>query len=891
MPPITIDPEYDTICDVIRRWAEIQPDAPALVAEGQDTLTYGELSSLMDRFQQRLNGMGYGRQDRIAIIAPNGPAMAALVTGIWGCATAVPLNPALTVGEFAIYMRDLKVCAIAVDAEMDTAARAAAQEIGLPVLEVDRVDRGVAGMVDIRLTPSPGKTARPGMAQLDDLAMVLTTSGTTSHSKVVPISHRQLSIKVDRNARSFELTAADRCLNLMPLFHAGALYTGLGATFFSGGSLITLPEFSVDGFFRLLETLAPTWYMGSYTFHHAICAAVASHTAAIEKSRLRFVRAASGHLDPRIADELGVILRAPVIETYATTETGFICSNPLPPVIRKPGTVGLPVGSEVAIIGPDKQFLAPGERGEVVVNTADIFTGYENDPAANAEYFFDGWFLTGDEGVFDEDGYLTLTGRIKEMINRGGEKVSPAEVDAVLMTHPKVSEAATFPIPHPTLGEEVAVAVVQAPGARLTDQELTKFLLQKLAGFKIPRRFFFIDKIPKSAAGKVQRYKLAEALDVGGNIASAAGAPADRQPTPVETRLREIWAKALRVPKVGLDDNFFLLGGDSLQAVQLFLEIENAFGRRLPAACLFEAGTVSEMAELIERGEAQGCMVPIQPYGTKPPFFCVHGNGGQVISYSAIARHLGSDQPFYGIQSIGWDGHTVPFTKTADMAAHYIAEMRKVQPHGPYYLGGYSYGGRVAVYMAKMLKDGGDEVGLLALIEPFSLRWPGQLKLRNWLAYKEASGSVDVVYLTARFAWFKVRDAYYEHLYLPLARAVLFPVLNFYRNSQRTLPRILRRPDRANGLMQTEQRKMLDYPGDAIYFQSRSRRVPRQEPERDSWSHLIKGNLAVVPMPCNHLQMMREPFVASLAQELRTALDGAQAEAHRADRKKHRTPR
>jgi len=311
-----------------------------------------------------------------------------------------------------------------------------------------------------------------------------------------------------------ELTTADRCLNLMPLFHVHGLYCALGATLYSGGSVVMLPEFSEDAFFHLLETLAPTWYTGAYTFHHTIAAAAPAHTAAIEKAHLRFIRTASGHLDPRIADQLEVIFRAPVTTNYGSTETSCICSTSLPPGMRKRGTVGRAFGSEVAILDPDKQFLAPGQRGEVVVHRVEDFSGYENDPAANADAFFNGWFRTGDEGVFDEDGYLTLTGRIKDIINRGGEKITPSEVDDALMGHPDVREAATFPVPHPRLGEEIAAVVVLEPNSELSTGDLRAYLLERISGFKIPKQIVFAEEIPKSATRKVQRHQLAEILGV-----------------------------------------------------------------------------------------------------------------------------------------------------------------------------------------------------------------------------------------------------------------------------------------------------------------------------------------------------------------------------------------
>jgi thioesterase domain-containing protein len=326
---------------------------------------------------------------------------------------------------------------------------------------------------------------------------------------------------------------------------------------------------------------------------------------------------------------------------------------------------------------------------------------------------------------------------------------------------------------------------------------------------------------------------------------------------------------------VDLDDNFFLLGGDSLVAVELFLRIEEALGRRLRTACLFEAGTISELAELLQKEEPQGCMIAIREEGNKPPFFCVHGFGGEAITFFNIARHLGSDQPFYGIESLGWDGRTVPFTKTADMAAHYVAEIQNIQPNGPYYLGGYSFGGRVAVYMANMLKDAGEEVGLLVLIDPVSLLGTSHVKLRNWLELKEAKGLVDVICQAGGYAYFKLRKATNNHLLFPLARAVLFPIWEHYRKTQKLLPRILRRPDNANRLMRMEQRKLPDYLGAAIYLQAQRSRIPRQSGELASWKGIVKEDLTVIPLACSHYEIVREPHSVALAKEIRRALDAA----------------
>ncbi len=527
----------------------------------------------------------------------------------------------------------------------------------------------------------------------------------------------------------------------------------------------------------------------------------------------------------------------------------------------------------------DGAFLAPAERGEIVVKGGRAFGPEDGDSEYDEADFIDGWFRTGDEGFLDEDGYLTVTGRIKEMINRGGEKVSPTEVDAALVSHPGVREAATFPIAHPTLGEEVAAAVVRTAASTLTEKDLSRFVLTKLAGFKVPRRIVFVDQIPKSDAGKVQRYKLAQELGVGIEKGTRRPGRSERELTPSEYRLHSIWRRVLGNRNIGVDDNFFLVGGDSLQAVELFLQIEKELKQRLPVAVLFEAGTVAEMAALIEEGVPQGCVVPIQPEGAKPPFFCVHGATGQVIGFHHLSRHLGKDQPFYGIQSIGWDATTPPYTKTADMAAHYVAGMREVQPHGPYYLGGYSFGGRIAVHMANMLKAAGEEVAFLALLDPSSLIGRQYVNFGQWLERIEAPPGPSRLLLASRYGWFRARRAA-DDVYVRARRAILFPIREYYRRSGRKVPMSMRRPDRLNRLIRIEHRHMPSYDGDAIHFKTAiSRRSMNHRDVKDSWNRVIKGRLEVVPVPGRHSEIIREPHVRDLAKALGPALDSAHAKA------------
>lgn len=866
-----------TIGDVVRRHAAASPDAPALVAEGRPSLSYGALMAQMDRFQQILNGMGLGRQDRIAIVHPSNTAMATIIMGVWSCATAAPMNPEFTVGEFTIHMRDLGVKAVVVAAGAETVARTAAGHLGLPVIEIESRDEQAAGMVEIRPGPT-GKCAQPGPARPLDLALVLTTSGTTSRSKIVPVRHRQLSAMSDYSARLFELTPEDRCLNLMPLFHGHGLYSSLASTFYSGGSLINLPDFSSDAFFRMLVTLQPTWYSGSYTFHHTICAQAANYATEIEQACLRFSRTASGHLDSEIADELESVLGIPVIQTYSMTETGRITGSPQPPRTRKRGTVGVSAGGEVAVIGPDGAILPAGQRGEVVTRGIHVFEGYENDPEANAEAFIDGWFRTGDEGVFDGDGYLTLTGRIKEFINRGGEKIAPAEVDDALMRHPDVVTAVAFPLPHVTLGQDVAAAVVAAKGAALTDEILNGHLRGRIADFKLPRRYVFVDAIPKGPTGKFERRKLASVFGLvqeGPPPNSPAGAT-ERRATPLEAKLQRLWAETLGLETVGLEDDFFTLGGDSLQAVDLFLRIEQELDRKLPRSVLFEAATVAKMAHHIDGSVPPQCVVPIQERGDRPPFFCIHDGNGQVLNYRELARHVGEEQPFFGLQCLGLDGEDVPFVRIDEMAAHYVREVRKVQPVGPYYLGGYSFGGRVAYVIAQRLLAAGEEVAFLGLIDSYCHTGQRRIGWGQWIArHADRVRALRAGQIPA-YLGMRVRNS--AEMAFMAARLRLFSAAwAYYENRGREIPRFLRRPVEANDMIRRDY-AAAPYDGTATLFKAEL--YAWNHPNaHDGWHDLIKGGLEVRPIPGRHFEVVKPPHVEVLARELSDCLKRAQAKA------------
>ena len=354
------------------------------------------------------------------------------------------------------------------------------------------------------------------MAQADDVSMVLHTSGTTSRPKIVPLSQRNLCASARHIARTLAFTADDRGLNVMPLFHIHGLIAGVLAPLSAGSQVFCTPGFNALKFFAWMDEAKPTWYTAVPTMHQTIVARAKGNAEVIARNPLRFIRSSSSSMPPQVIVELEAAFGAPLVEAYGMTEaTHQMASNPLPPAQRKPGTVGLAAGPEVAIMAADGTLLPAGGVGEIVIRGPNVTAGYEANPTANEEAFRDGWFRTGDQGTMDADGYISITGRLKEIINRGGEKVSPREVDEIFMDHPAVQQVVTFGMPHAKLGEEVAAVVVLREGASATERELQDFIAQRAADFKVPKKILFMAEIPKGATGKLQRIGLAAKLGLG----------------------------------------------------------------------------------------------------------------------------------------------------------------------------------------------------------------------------------------------------------------------------------------------------------------------------------------------------------------------------------------
>jgi acyl-CoA synthetase (AMP-forming)/AMP-acid ligase II len=492
-------------------FGNVPEDKVALIApEKGISLTYGELRRQVQMCADALAAAGVKRGDRVGLALPNGIPNVVTFLAASMAATAAPLKPSYKEEEFRFYLEDTQARFLLLPPDgADDARRAAGDTV--TVLNVELDDEQC-----VRLTP-PSHGAFHTPSTVDDVALILHTSGSTGRPKRVPLTHANLSISARNVAATYSLGPDDVSMCVMPLFHVHGLVASTLATLATGGTVVVPAKFNPLSFWRVAREYGVTWYSAVPTIHQLLVARAdpaAGKPAGAEK--LRFIRSCSASLAPQLMSDLEAAFGAPVLEAYGMTEAAHqMASNPLPPSARKPGSVGPITGTTtIAIMDAAGNLLASGERGEVVIRGANVVTGYENNPDANASSFTNGWFRTGDQGYLDADGYLSLTGRLKEMINRGGEKISPREIDEVLLAHPAVAEAVAFGVPHAAWGEEVAACVVLSGEA--TEAQLLGYCKEKLADFKRPKQIFITTAIPRTATGKIQRRVVAEAFASAG---------------------------------------------------------------------------------------------------------------------------------------------------------------------------------------------------------------------------------------------------------------------------------------------------------------------------------------------------------------------------------------
>ena len=477
------------------------PDHNAIESPSLQPLTYRDLRDQIQYVVKTLNSSGFQRNDRIAVIIPAGPETAVMIISVMAGFTSVPLDPQSREQEYDLLFSHLKINAIVVMRGCATAATAVAKQQNIAVFELLPLP-GLAGR--FTLEPDGMQDSREAtFAKPSDISHIFLTSGTTSRPKIVPLTQKQSFQGRLRQAKALHLTSADRCLHISPYHYGMGLHTALLSILFAGGTVICTKNFIAQDFFFLLNTFRPTCYVAGPAQHQGILREIRKIPPDERRNNsLRLIVSSSESLPVSVSRDLEAVLGVPVTEQYAMSETGVISIN-LP---HRQGSVGIPVIEQVAILDEDDTFLTAGKEGEIVVKGDTVFSGYESATDENNTAFMNGWFRTGDLGYLDDEGFLFLTGRKKELINKGGQKISPHEIDTVLRSHPGVRDVMTFPVKDPVLGEDVAAMVVPANDT-VTEAHLRNYLLDRLVPFKVPRRIFFGDAIPRNLAGKPLRHE------------------------------------------------------------------------------------------------------------------------------------------------------------------------------------------------------------------------------------------------------------------------------------------------------------------------------------------------------------------------------------------------
>jgi acyl-CoA synthetase (AMP-forming)/AMP-acid ligase II len=713
-----------TIAREIRRIAELQPDHPAVVASGYAPLSYRELENLIEEVRAALRRAGFGRSARIAIAMRNGPQAALAIVAVACSAVSIPVNIRQTVGEVESFLAALRPDAVLVAKGADSAVRRAAERNSVTLVEATLSKDGTVGF---RIA-APENSVCVALDEFDEPqpnapAFILQTSGTSAQPKLVATSHSNMLAAGAKVRAWFDLTPQDCCLSVSPVYYAHGLHVTVFAPLLSGGTVAFPSDPSRFDYSEWFGALRPTWYSAGPTLHRLVSDHMTVKTGEKRMHTLRFVLSGGAPLARDIFEGLQHSLGVPVVEHYGSSEGMQICSNLLPPRRSKFGTVGIPWPNTVVIAGDDGRPLPFSELGEILVKGPSVFSGYLNAPELNRTRFINGWFKTGDIGSIDEEGFLTVRGRKDDLINRGGEKISPVEVEDALMRHPAVTEAAAFALPHPRLGEDVAAAVVLRPGATAGPVELREYLQRQLASFKVPRRIAIRDQLPKGQTGKILRREVAESLKQRTEDQTQIAPPQSIEVRSVDSKLMsqlaEIWERSLKVTAVSPDDDFFESGGDSLVAVDMLAELEWLTGRAIPNSILLEAPTIRQMAHRLSQGNylTPEYLVRLNPNGSQAPLFYFHSDSNY-HGYTAVvlARLLGSDQPVFAVAPHGMRDEPIPATIEA-MAADRLPQIIAAQHDGPFRLCGNCTGGIIAFEVARQLVAAGKEIEMVAMLD------------------------------------------------------------------------------------------------------------------------------------------------------------------------------
>ncbi len=861
----------------IQRWAATTPGAVALASPGREALTYAGLWDLVRTSSEAFSLAGLRPGSVAAIAMPSDASFVTAALAITLRSACAPLDPSLTRDEYLAYLQRLRASTLVVAQGSASAAVEGARQLGMTVIRIRSSEESPAGVFSLADVESP-RTAIS--ARHTDAAFLLLTSSTTGIPKLVPWSRENVRAAVQHDIRAFELTSADRFLALMPLHASHSVYTWLTQLACRGsvGFPVSLDSASI---FAAFESFRPTWFSGGPATHQMLLACARETPAFFREIPLRFVRSGGAPPELGLLDTLETLLGAPVLDSYGLTEIPGVARNT--PSQRKPGSLGRSVGAELAILDDSGNRLPPGQVGEIAARGPTLMSGYLDDPEANAAAFHSGWFRTGDIGHIDDDGFLFLVGRKKEMINRGGTKISPREVDDVLARHPAVADVAVFAIPHRTLGEDVAAAAVLRAPAEVSELDLRRFASDRLAAYKVPRRIVFVESIPKSAMGRPQRGALTEEFGalLAFKTAGQPGSPStQRPPTEAEAQLAQIWRRLLGVEHIGVEDNFWDLGGNSLSATLMLAQAETLVlgGRNLDGSDFFDQPTIAALARILAQAAANPHettrnhrILVLNGDGNRNPFFCFASSITTPYQFRHLSRELGPQQRFVVLFPPLADQSDRLLT-AKEVAGQSLDAIRGLQKNGPYVIGGYCYGGLLAFEAALQLAEQGEEVALLALLDTPT---PGYPKIaRHWKRYARQGvealqgllhGKVVITAKDVAAHLLALRHIVGRRLGAKVNRVLVSPGSHAHRTDEEWNRVVMR------------EYVPRSFPCPIVQFLATDTPVSTAvlDDPRLGWQDFARDGFETRRVPGNHVTMLDEPNAPRLGAELQRVLDAA----------------
>lgn len=706
-------------------------DDIALVDIDGATCTRAALGETISRTMEWLTTRDKDHGGRVLTLLVDHPSTLPFQLAASASMPTLVVNPASSSREIAGLLKETKATAIVTNSSRDD-VEALIDQFDIGHIELLPRENSHFADFDLALRRAGPKSS----ADIVVPSLVLTTSGSSGKPKVVSISHRALLSSAGNIAQALELGKEDINVHMLPMFHIGAILDLFVVSLMSGGRVCLAHPISTENLIRAIHDIRPTWVQAVPTMLKALVRTCSDHELEDLGRSLRFVRSVSAGLAPGIQAEIETKMNVPVIQMYGMTETaGQICSNGLSTNARKPGSVGRPMGCEVRILDQNGNVVPLGQDGEVCVAGDIVFAGYDN--MSRAETFHGRWFRTGDVGYFDDDNFLYLVAREGDLINKGGEKLSAAEVEQALLEHPSVMQAAVFSIPHETLGEDIGAVISFADGALVKEEVVRAFLGQRLSAYKVPRHLLVADTLPQLASSKIDKKTCRERF-----LNKEPLAHANKSRSAIGTEIALVWTDVLNQPKPMDNDDFFDAGGDSLAAHTFVLNLEERLQVTLPTNILFESPTFGELenavAKLVEssprnheedqvlravravtaawpgtRADEKSLIVGLGDVGEKKPFFfCV--NGSQ--DYLRLVKEMDPERPFYAMRNLNLLPEKSP-QNSQKLAKAYADEIDVLQPEGSLIFGGHCGGVDIARMIADILINRGRDVDLIVVID------------------------------------------------------------------------------------------------------------------------------------------------------------------------------